>query len=135
MADYASVYSDPTLGNINTGISMTWGTRNPATSATDNPLVHHHLTAASNAILSAAGSHSKGDINRALISVDSALLHWRDAAQHLRLINEEKIVVMNPGLRYLMENDAPKEMIERHQNWENDNSVLGAVADGEGSTQ
>lgn len=131
MPDYVPS-SSSSLGDINRGISMTWGT---TTSGVDNPLVHHHLTAASNAILSAAGHHDTGDINKALLSVDSALLHWRDAAKHLRLMNEEKILVMNPGLRYLMDNNAPRDMIERQQNWEDDNSALGSVPDGEGSVQ
>jgi hypothetical protein len=123
-------YIDPSLGQINEGISMTWNWRNLPTGATDNPSVHHHLTTASNAILSAAGHHGKGDINKALISVDSALLHWRDAAKHLRMMNEDKLIVMNPGMRYLMGNDAPREMLDRQSEWRDDNYVLDSLSNG-----
>ena len=120
------------INSINYGISLTMNhlkTRRfqfNRRADVDSPLVSRHLLRASNAILSAASHEGNRHKAKAQASVDSSLLHYREAAKHLMISNQDKSVVMNPGLRYLEETGAPRDMIERHLNWQNDEAILGS---------
>jgi hypothetical protein len=91
-----------------------------------NPLIVQHLNKASNAVLSAASHESSRHQARAQMSIDSSLLHFREAAKHMMMDNRDKALVMNAGMRYLQMTDAPREMIERHKNWQEDAAILGS---------
>jgi hypothetical protein len=91
-----------------------------------NPLIAHHLNKASNAVLSAASHESSRHQARAQMSIDSSLLHFREAAKHMMMDNRDKALVMNAGMRYLQMTNAPQEMIERHKNWQEDAAILGS---------
>jgi hypothetical protein len=91
-----------------------------------NPLILSHLKKASNAVLSAASHESSRHQARAQMSIDSSLLHFREAAKHMMMDNRDKALVMNAGMRYLEMTDAPQEMIERHKNWQEDVAILGS---------
>jgi hypothetical protein len=118
------------LSHINEGISYTFDLLNRrghlnSKANLKNPLIVHHLNKASNAVLSAGSHESSRHQARALMSVDSSLLHFREAAKHMMMENRDKEVVMNAGLTYLRMADAPQEMMERHKNWKEDGAILG----------